>query len=247
MKKWRGVLGRAKVKGWKTRLNRKHELKFTTYRYVGPGDPPQTWFNIRAFANQSYGTVIWSNNVADSQGNVQITWPQQGDGQGNIEGNRFNSLYAEVIFDVLPGLPTTGEIQGTFPFETLRLYVIRKRDPNTTLSAASLWTIPTLNGTPINSKNWDIQMDRTYQYTTGYSPATTNIIDPPPNIVATTSLVPKPKRFRIIIPLRHTMNLQAPNAANAFPLSIYIMALTSYQDANLLVNNLSCTYYYKDP
>lgn len=251
MKRVRGVYGRKKTKGWKTRLNTRPETKYTVYL-------ANANIAIRTFANN--GTRIWSTGETDVNGNSVISWPVQGNNNGQVEGTKWNSMYIEIIFDIRwSGTPA--ETAAASFWDTLRFIIVRARDSNTPLpSVNTLFVAQVGTALPINSKLWDIHCDRIYQYTTGgISLANLGTItqvdaDPPPNvnqvdtrITGLQTLAPRAKRFRIVMPFRHTFSIVPPNSINAVPNDISIFAYTLVNNNLFTVFNISTTLYYKDP
>lgn len=234
IKKVRPITGRSKIKGWKTRLNRRPETKYTTYAYANGNN---VFFPIRNWTSIGQGAVmtrIFSCNTLDDQGVGMIQHPRQGDAGGNIDGIKYNSLYAEVCFDIYK----RPDVADQNLSDMIRIFCVRQRDRAIPLDPTNIFTVQARPNAPIAAKIVDIQMDKFYSTTTGYSPAG----------LAYTSLWPKTKRFRMIIPLRHTMNLQPNiNTANAFPLDISIFAFSLGTDNVWVVSNLNVTYYFRDP
>lgn len=253
MKKIRGVYGRSIVKGWKTRLNRKPELKYTTYHQAA---------NITIAAYPQGITTVWSTNKLDGLNNSYITWPQQGAGNGQVEGTKWNSIYLEIVFD-LAFTMDAAEAINFIPYDTVRLIMVRHRDPATGNPTQGNLFVANASTMPINSKLWDVHMDRVYQFNTGATRLLTQgtmlLPQPPPvqpaPIVYTianeatgyTSLYPKSKRFRIIVPFKHTFPIIAPGAVNAVPYNIYLMAFAQNHHNEFVAQRMSVTLYYRDP
>lgn len=222
-----------KVKGWKSKLNYRKEIKFTTQQALFVG--PSTTGAISSFLTNSLGTTIWGNNILDPTGVGYLAFPQQGTGNGQIDGTKYNSLYAEVIFDIVKTSSNANLYEEGF-----RLMVIKKRDPNVPFTGAAVYTFQAYNG-PLNSKNYDVQFDKAYFWTTG------SATNPVAGTNSLQSLFPKRKRFRFIIPLKKTMTLQAVSAAGAFPLPIYIIAVAINSDTSVVVTSIVTTYFFRDP
>lgn len=232
-----------KVKGWKTRLNKRAELKFTTYIFVAnPDGIAAGAAYVNNMGNFNSARLIWSNQNIDRGGTLTyMTWPQQGNGGNQIEGTKFNLLYAEVCFtlyqQVIPAVNS-----GIYT-EHLRLFVIRQRDASLLPTVNTIFTHggAVANG-PINSKNWDIQFDKTWTKLSG-----TDTSGQPLVLNPVGNTFPKEMNFRFIIPLKHTFNVQPTNQTSAFPLHVLIGALTYYNNNMWAYRNLNVTYYYRDP
>lgn len=240
MRRAKGVYGRMKVKGWKRRLNWKKETKMTTQITQGGGIIN---FATGIALNVDSPTVLWSSNTVGPDGNtLYINWPQAGAGENQVEGTKWNSMYCEVNFDLFQD-PT---VTPSTTFNTLRVVMLRKRDPSIVFSYTNLLLRNTRNSlAPIDSKKYDIFFDKLYQFTTGRS--FSNQVAVNNQIVGYTSLGPKSKRFRIIIPFRKTWVIQ-PQAAGNHPETIFVVAWTSNADnLSWVQSNVVTALYFKDP
>jgi len=194
---------------------------------------------MRAFTTNA-GTIVWSLNSLDaSGGQTYVTFPQPGTGENQYSGARYNFLYAEVCFDV----SLANNVDPTTPIDLLRLMVLKKRDPTVTYTYQNIYIHGTAkHNSPLKSKNFDIQCDKTYSMLTGST--TTGVAD----VNNYTSIYPKIKRFRIIVPMRHTMEQTALNTQNAFPYDVIIIISPAYIDNNAwVINNICAVYYFRDP
>jgi len=236
------------VKGWKTRLNKKPETKFTTY--LSPDTPAMPNWNTGILA-------IWSTNQPDGAGNLRFTWPTNGNGGNQFEGTKWNGLYIELVFD-FKITATPANISLSSANDTFRLIMVRPRDRNIGPPVAA--NLLTANGPifPVNSKLWDIHLDRTYQFTTGLtSTRTTGFIRAPVNpspdnavdevTTGVTTIGPRSKRFRMIIPMKHTFSVVAPNAADVLPYPIYLLGYMRTNNAIWSIVDLCSTFYFRDP
>jgi len=88
----RPTTGWKHVKGWKTKLNKKPELKVTRYSQANA-------INIDNFAANNVSTqgIIWNCNKL-AAGTSMITWPQQGVAFNQFIGYQFNMKYLIVTF-----------------------------------------------------------------------------------------------------------------------------------------------------
>lgn len=236
MKKARGVYGRMKLKGWKRKLNRKKELKFFT------SQPTQV--DIGSWP-AAVGTVVWSNY--GTRGVLFYPPPQQGTGEGQVVGTKYNLKYCELSFLLnMTQRPTNGFGQS---YEMFRLMVVRQRDRSTgdpTYTNFYVGTNLVIN-TAINSKNWDVQYDKYFTMDTGVLSTTliTNAYGP-----GSTHMTPA-KFFRFIIPMRESMEVVANTVTECFPLRMYVLLYTVY-GSNVgapvyTANNINATYYFNDP
>lgn len=231
---------RRKVKGIKKRLNNRPEMKRTVY--VGQQTAIRTMANWDAgLANGILNTsLIWANNFNDAGITPWFPQPGQGPAENQMIGTKYNLKYAELTFILEPMLN-----QPTGFVDSIRLILIKERQSRQIITGPGAGAPTILRFTnfhaPVDTKKWDVQYDKIFPYTTGI---TTTAV-PVGNVF--NSLVPKPKIFRFIIPLKETLEYALPAINTPFTNSMYLFAFTHTQDNYWFIRPASCIYYYRDP
>lgn len=215
-----------KVSGWRKKLKNKSEMKYSVY----------TRSSTLATLNLVGITTLWSNNGVDAIANPYFPKPSPGVSEIQRIGQDINLLYAEVTITILMAetIPSTGQ-------DFLRVMLIRARQNNQTVSAATDVLYVLDNASPIRNKDWSVQYDKTFTFNTGLSDNSTLSTDP--TIVLSTQS--KPKQLRFIIPLKQTIDC-SDAITNLFPYNLYLAAYTYYND-NYFVYHVNTIYYYRDP
>lgn len=186
-------------------------------------------------------SMIWRNNGVDSGGFNWFPVPAQGNGENNIAGIKFNLRYVEVIFVLYPLVnPSTSFT------DYIRIMLLKERNAGTIFTGAGAGAPVFLQFTqanaPLRTKTWDVQMDKIIPYTTGLTSNAAILTN------NTTSMAPKPIKMRLIIPLRHSCQLELNGATQyAFPLSMYLMAFTDRTDNYWRSDSIAAIYYFRDP
>lgn len=229
-RKIRPISGRQKAKGWKTRINNRPETK--SVPYLGQKVDIPNFVNMNG--NPNLG-VIWKLNGTDTAGNRFYPSPTQGTGNTNVEGLKYNLRYCELTFLLNPYNLVPADFTGH-----LRIILIKERQANKPFVNAVSFLANAIFMSPVNTKEWDLQMDKVIPFTTGL---TSNNVTGTSNF---TSIMPKPMKFRILIPLRHSFTVT--NANNQFPLNMYLIMFTDIVDRYWTnAASTSCVYYFRDP
>lgn len=242
------IYGRKKIKGIRKRVNNKPETKSNTY--IGESSSIKNYieFNTDLIAATTYPHVV-RNTIFTLNGRdlnaSPAPWyiqPGQGTGPNQIVGEKYNLRYAEVCFTLHPLYTLSPSFTST---DSLRIIIVKERLARTDLSGAlgGLGIILQFMDflAPVDTKRWDVQYDKVWTFQTGRTDK------PGAGTYEWTSLVPKPKLFRFIIPLKETMEYQIVPNVNLFSNNLYIFAFTDRNSQYWGYRNLSATYYYRDP
>ena len=217
-----------KLKGFRQRINNKPEIKYTIKT------PPQ----INAFVS----SILWHSNDIQPDNTQHYTIPNSGVAENQFIGTKLNSLYHEVIFHIRPD-PALIQAQpgvGAVSEQGIRIAVLRHRNPKQNQDQTATNQPFTNLSTPIDTKVFDIQFEKTYWRTLGTFG----------NTQPQSEMMPSMK-FRFKIPMKRTLSIQTINfgAGNQaaiqypFPVFIYIYSNVSFMNIQYRVNK----FVYRDP
>lgn len=224
----------------KRRVNNRPETKRTVYLGTQKLVPNLTGLDAGLAAGGVQVGLLWSNNGVDTIGGNWFPQPTQGVGQNQVIGTKYNIRYCELTMLLQPtGAAPTNLV------DCLRIILIRERQPNTTIANAfGVGNILKFANflAPVDTKNWDVQFDKIYTYTTGLSTVT----NPGTNNIQT--MMPRPKIFRFIIPLKDTLEIQQIGVNNEpFTHRMYLYCFTNTDVSYWVSPGISAIYYYRDP
>lgn len=229
-KKAKPVSGRMRVKGVKRPIDKKTELKRIVYMYsnAGVGDT----YTLGSFNNL---TTIWSTVGQDVSGSqVFFSPPNQGADVTEFIGDTINMKYVELTFFLFPSL----NYNPLFSFTCFRLMMLRSRVKGQSVGWANIFYSQNITS-PIDAKKWDIMYDKLFVTGSGRISA-----GPPSRQVSLT----KPYNFRIVIPLKLTVNLKniiAPFSVIDDEIFLLGTALNANNEWN--VYNPVAIWHYTDP
>lgn len=210
-------------------------MKWTTYQNVSQ-------VNITNWVTGA-GVVIWSNNGRDNAAAVQnfFRMPASGSGPGQAIGRTFNLYFAELSFTVVTRQNAAPDVDTQD--EMLRMFLIKAKQEELLVDTATVFR-HTSWGASINTKNWDVQMDKLYGFHTGYdaNPAGGTVYFPG-------TPGPKSMTHKLIIPLKDTMvRVDTNDAVNQsfFPQTIYLVAVTKFNTNVVAIVDIACNYFYTD-
>lgn len=231
------ISSRAKVKGWKTRIRTKKEVKRTTSFQANFILRNKVNFDAQLVLSNANVNLVWSNNGTAPIGNWFVP-PVAGVNENQAEGTKYNIKYCELMF----GLSQIGNINPTIPHDYIRLILVKERQPTTVVLGVNggLGAILQTSDffSPIKTKVWDVQFDKIYPRNTGYTYGV------PASTVSIQNHMDHPMRFRFIIPLKHSMIIRAD--AQQFPLRIYFWAFNFLTDQLFAITDYEFVYYYTD-
>lgn len=231
-----------KVKGLRSKLNNKPEMKFTHYEsnLVPVNLPGATT------------TAIWANQGRDAGGgtNYFITPPTPANGtESGYVGAQYNSLYADVRFIVESQTMNDAIASGNLSYhDQFRLMVVRMRQPYTIWNQDPGFleaTMPALTCTPIDTKQWDVWLDKQYTFANGL---TDTIVPGMGLTTGVTTLRSGPITFKFKVPLKQTIRpvIQGGIATLTYKYLVLICILPAVSGL-IRVTELHCKFYYRDP
>lgn len=177
-----------------------------------------------------------------------------GDENGIALTSKINFLYADVRFNIkIYETGPTGYIADQVRFRILCLKRRNRDLLSSTATGSSIGGLPSITyglNQPVDTKFFDIQMDKIYQMHTGITPSNT--------IGSTTSLTGTnirslSKNFMFKIPICATLNLKNLNVAS-FDKDVFILLALDYNtgadglSANatpIQIRDQWCKYYYR--
>lgn len=226
----RPVKGHAIIKGVKSKLNNKPEIKYTETIYPSTvilANNVYFLFNLNGFQNDPVTTqpILFYN------------MPGQGIGEHDFIANQINSYYMQLNFNI--HLEDAVYDAQDF-FATFRVMILSPKQLVPTVGGV----FPPVPGdmvTEIDKKQWNIQYDKVFTDYTG------SRNDQVPMTTAS-----KPHWFRIKIPCKATVNLTSislpgPFVRNYFQFKkdLYVMIITNSNYYE--VSEVYTRFVYRDP
>lgn len=225
---------RRRVKGWKGKINNRPEMKWTTYQNLAQ-------LNITNWVTGP-GVVIWKNIGRDATPQNYFRMPASGSGPGQAVGRTFNLYFAELSFTLITRQSALPDVDAQD--DMFRLYLIKAKQQELPLDTATIFR-NTSWGASINTKNWDVQMDKIWGIHTGYDS----------NAAAGTAYfnasgqIPRFQHHKFIIPLKDTM-IRVDNNDTAdqvfFPDPMFLVGVAKLNTNVFACVDIACNYFYTD-